>query len=106
MQLFSSIIHNFSFCYKTTLAASTSGISPKSEPSLEPLEAGTRAKTSSDAHIAQSVHPQGLTFRKKANEKETKLLIESISEKSGFNPKLNKPHRTIVFERAAARKAL
>ena len=47
----------------------TSGISPKSEPSLKPLEAGTRAKTSSDAHTAQSVQPQGLTSQRKADKK-------------------------------------
>ena len=57
----------------TSIWSNTSCISPKSEPSLKPIEAGTCAKTSSDTHTTQSVQPQGLTFQRKADEKKIEL---------------------------------
>ena len=58
------------------LVEHTYGISPKSEPSLKSLKAGTHAKTSSDAHTAQSVQPQGLASQRKADKKTEKVPFQ------------------------------
>ena len=48
---------------------STSGISPKSEPSLKPSEAGNVPRHPVEGQAAQSAQPQGLDSRRKADEK-------------------------------------
>ena len=53
---------------------SMSCISPKTEPFLAPLEAGNMSRHCVDAHAAHPVQPQGLTSRRKADEKNVSLL--------------------------------
>ena len=60
------------YIYSPHRLNSTSSISPKSEPSLKPLEAGSVPKHCVDAHAAQLVQPQGLTSQRKADEKKYK----------------------------------
>ena len=44
-----------------------------SEPSLPPAEAGNMPSYHVDAHVAQLVQPQGLTSRRKTDEKKFKI---------------------------------
>ena len=56
----------------STHSNSRSGISPKSDPSLTPLEVGSVPSLWADPHAAQSVQPQRLTSRRKADKKSEK----------------------------------
>ena len=60
---------NSTIYFFTYTLNSTSAISPKSEPSLKPLEAGNVPRLCVDDHTTQSVQPQGLTSWRKAGEK-------------------------------------
>ena len=57
----------------------TSGISPKSSCPLSHLKQGSVSRHCVDAHTAQSVQPQGLTSRRKAEEK-NKTGIDRIQD--------------------------
>ena len=70
-------LFNLTLLYPTLLQPtlhtlnSTCGISPKSEPSHKPSEAGSMPRHGVDAHATQSVQPQGLTSRRKADGQNT-----------------------------------
>ena len=63
----------------STRSLQASGISPKSEPSLTPSEAGNVPRHCVDAHTSQLVQPQGLNSRECGWKKmaKSKIILQS-----------------------------